>query len=188
MSTTRITVSMQQELHDRMARFDRNWSAIARKSLEQEVRICEAMADLNRSAALQEKAAADCSDVRAAGLEDSLNYPIEEIEYSFLRKFEERSRGFIENADPENITDVFDRLNHGFHEDGRNAFRLRINSLEYKLGFIDGVERLKRIADGFKASERPARPVKSLFKANADTTPANKISATTASIFKPNKD
>ncbi len=169
MSTKRISISMPEDLHVRMARFDRNWSAIARKSLEQEVRICEAMADADRATALREKAQADCSDVWSAGLEDATNYPIEEIDYRFLREFEERSRTYLEDSDPENLIAVFDRFNRSFHDDGSPAFRLRFQeNWDYKLGFIEGLGRLKRIADGVNV---PKRTAASLFDSNVDTQP-----------------
>jgi hypothetical protein len=157
MSTKKMTISMPAELYESMARIsDRNWSAIARRSIEQEVRICEAIAAGDRVAALREKAKADCSDVRAAGLEDAVSYPIEEISYRFLREFEARGRPYVEGGDPENLIAEFDQRNQGFHDNGDPAFRLRFQDWDYKLSFIEGVLRLKRIADGADEPERPS--------------------------------
>ena len=166
MATKKMTISMPQELYDRMMRFpEANWSAVARnKGIEGELRILEAIADNDRVAALREKAQADFSDLQAAGLEDAPNYPIAEIDYRFLREFEERARRYIEGADPENVIAVFDQINRSFHEGDKSAFRLRFQTWEYKLGFIDGVIRPKHIADGADVSDRrPSSGTASLF-------------------------
>jgi hypothetical protein len=163
MSTTKVTLSMPQEVNDRMRRFpDTNWSALFREALEHELRIREAIADNDRAAALRAKALADCEDVRVAGIEDAVTYPIEEIDYRFLRRLEELGRDYIECADPENLIDVFDNLNWSFKKDRTAAFRLRFpKSWDYKLGFIDGLLQLKAIADGPATVEkrRPTRPL-----------------------------
>ncbi len=176
MATKKMTLSMPEELYKRLRLFsDTNWSALCRKTIEQELRIREAMADNDRVAALREKARADCDDVRAAGLEDALHYPIEEIDYRFLREFEGYSRAHLEGADPDNLIAVFDQINRSFHEDGPSAFRLRFpENWEYKLGFIEGIIRLKRIADGLDASEDSSvSAIKSLFYSDADTLSKN---------------
>jgi hypothetical protein len=148
MPNRKISISMPEELHERMKKFDGSWSEIARRCLEQEVRIREAMADGDRNAALREKARANCADVGSAGLEDALTYPIEEIEYSFLQDFEERGRDCLESSDPVNWMAVFDELN-GTFGNGTQKFRLRFrDSSDYKLGFMQGLLNLKRIADG----------------------------------------
>ena len=168
MPTKKISISMPQELHDRMKKFDRNWSEIARKSLEQEVRICEAMDEQDRNAALREKARADCADVWNAGLEDALTYPIDEIEYSFLRVFEERGRDYLQAADRANWIHLFDELNTTFLQNGSKAFRLKFSdSWDYKLGFMQGLLNLKRIADGHD-TPLPSRKHNSLFKKNVN--------------------
>ncbi len=150
MPTKKLTVSMPQELYERMGLFtDTNWSALCRKAIDQELRVREAITNNDRVKALREKAKADCADVKAAGLEDALQYPLEKIDYGFLRQLEELSREYVETADPDNLIGVFDRLNRSYREDGNPSFRLRYHDWNYKLSFIEGVLRLKRIADGF---------------------------------------
>ena len=168
MPTKKMTVSMPEDLYTRLGRFsEANWSALCRKAIEQELRVREAMADGDRAAALREKARADCVDVRAAGLEDALHYPIEDIDYRFLREFEARSRDYLEGSDPVNLIAEFDRINRSFHETGSPAFRLRFHeSWDYKLGFIEGLGRLKRIADGLDTPDDITNP---LIKSAIDT-------------------
>lgn len=175
MATKKMTISMPQELYDRMARFPvTNWSRVARdEGIETKLRILEAIADSDRIAALREKAKADCSDLKAAGLEDAVSYPIEDIDYRFLREFEERAQTYIENSDPENLIAMFDQLNPSFHGNGNPAFRLRFQALEYKLGFIDGIMRIKRIADGLDISDRLVSTTKSLFEFDGKTMSAD---------------
>jgi hypothetical protein len=170
MPTKKMTVSMPEDLYTRLRRFPQaNWSALCRKTIEQELRVREAVADGDRAAALREKASSDCADVWAAGLEDALHYPIEEIDYRFLREFEEKSRDHLEASDPENLIAEFDRINRSFHDNGSPAFRLRFHkNWEYKLGFIDGLERLKRIADGL---DKPNGATDPLFESDIDTQP-----------------
>jgi hypothetical protein len=176
MATKKMTLSMPEELYKRLRLFSKaNWSALCRKAIEQELRIREAMADSDRIAALREKARADYVDVRATGLDDALHYPIEEIDYRFLREFEVRGRDYLEGCDHESLIGVLDQLNRSFHEDGSSAFRLRFpESWEYKLGFIEGITRLKRIADGFDVSEDSSvSSIKSLFDSDANTLSKN---------------
>jgi hypothetical protein len=148
MSTKVMSVSMPQELYNRIKKFEGNWSEIARRSLEQEVRIREAMADGDRIAALREKAKADCADVEQTGLEDALSYPIEEINYADLRIIGDRTHTSIEDADPEIMIAVFDEINGTFTSE-TPKFRLRFpDSWGYKLGFMAGLAKLRSLADG----------------------------------------
>jgi post-segregation antitoxin (ccd killing protein) len=157
MSTTRISVSMPIELHERMKKFDCNWSVMSRERFEQEVRIREAIADGDRIAALREKAKADCADVEKTGLEDALSYPIEEIDYADLRIIGDRTQASIEDADPVATIAVFDEIN-GTFTSAKPKFRLRFrDSWEYKFGFMAGLAKLKSIADGKDETPRPTK-------------------------------
>jgi post-segregation antitoxin (ccd killing protein) len=147
-TTAIMSVSMPKALNDRMRNYDNNWSKVARIALEQEVRIREAIATGDRTLALQAKAQADCSDVEHAGLLDALTYPIDEIHYKDLSILEDHTREFDSNSKQEIWVAAFDQLNKTF-ESSTPKYRLKFaNSSNYRFGFMQGLLTQKRIADG----------------------------------------
>lgn len=54
-------------------------------------------------------AKAHSENMRAEGLYDVVNYPLEQLEYPLLGKIEERTRSYCEDANPENVIDALTR-------------------------------------------------------------------------------
>ena len=83
--------------------------------------------------------------------------------YSFVKAFRQiadGTRASVEDADPENTIEAFDRLNRG-----ASAFRLQHpGNLDYKIGFLDG---LLAIQKGFDPQTRKVGPPKRLFGGEA---------------------
>ncbi len=110
-------------------------------SLQDRHQVRQTIAGGNRAEALQSLAKAHSENMRAEGFYDGVNYPLEQLEYPLLGKIEERTRSYREDADPENVIDAFDQINRAA---GSSAFQLQHpENWEYKLGFIDGLGRLK---------------------------------------------
>ena len=138
MTTRKMTISMPAELYAQTQKFKRNWSKIARRSFEHEIRIQMAMANEDRIAALRAKAEADCVDIFNAGYEDALTYPIDKIHYADLRSIQN-----LFDAG-EATLDAFTK----FNSTSPQKYALKFsNNVKYVKGFVAGLCELKNIAD-----------------------------------------
>jgi transcriptional regulator with XRE-family HTH domain len=130
-------------------------------SLQVRHQFSQANADGNRAEVLQALAEAHSEDMQAEGFYDGFNCPLANLDYPLLSKIEERTRNHREDADPESVIDVFDRINQAA---GAPVFQLQHpENWEYKLGFIEGLVRLKAEA-GEVLQERDAQTPKRLFE------------------------
>lgn len=132
-------ISLPQEMYERIQCFGSvNWSAVCRGAIEMKLRALEAERNQNRYEELRIMAEADSEGMREKGYEDGLNYPLQDLDYRKLRELSLKVEPLIENNDPENIIDALDRM---------KEFRLSHSLWEYKLGFVDGLLRLKKISE-----------------------------------------
>jgi hypothetical protein len=79
------------------------------ESLQDRHQVRQIIAGGNRAKGLPSLAKAHSENMRAEGLYDVVNYPLEQLEYPLLGKIEERTRSYCEDANPENVIDALTR-------------------------------------------------------------------------------
>ncbi len=137
-----------------------NTSGGAHPSSYEAQQLREVIARGSRGEALAAMAKAAGNEMHTQGWEDGYNYPLDKLDYGMLRQIADGTRASVEDADPENTIEAFDRLNRG-----ASAFRLQHpGNLDYKIGFLDG---LLAIQKGFDPQTRKVGPPKRLFGGEA---------------------
>jgi hypothetical protein len=131
-------ISLPETMYLRVQSFGNvNWSAVCRGAIEQKLQILESEGDEDRRSKLRKMFAENSKEVQKDGYLDGLNYPIENLDFRALYNLVRKAEPLIEDSDPVNIVAVLDET---------RSFKLKQNSWEYKVGFIEGLMRLYEIA------------------------------------------